>query len=318
MTVSSPVVADLVSQLNVTVVHVWRDGPRFWVGHVRRDGHDYVLKQVVAETEWYGLASGKRYIASDRLTNEIAIMDAIAASGVRLAGAVPHVVEASTEGDIWVLREFTGGEPMSVGKSNFLFSARFFEQDYWRMALDFVLSLQQATADIQPLFRSNFEREDYSALTARIQGARISEPSVWLAPYGLAANEWMANRGHLDDASRDVIIHGEMYAPHVFISQGRAVVIDWENAMLGGRYHDLAALWVRGARNPDWQDEFERELNRLGVIADHVDRENWATVAMAACVGNLNYLAESPHESDQVKIDLRRGLSRQIERLLRL
>ncbi len=317
MMISSPAVADLLGRLQLEPVRVYRNGPRCWVAHVRRDRTDYTLKYAVGGSEWYGPTSGTRYVSSDRLVNEIQIMGALAKGQIGLAGTVPRVIDASTDGEIWVLREFSAGAAMSVGHSNFMFAPAFFEAANWNAALDFVISLQQATEQIRPLFTSKFDGRDYTTLAARIEHARLSQPSPSVEPYAGEIAQWFGGRDAQYDARREVMIHGEMYPPHIFMQDGAVVVIDWENAMLGGVFQDLAALWVRGYDRPEWQRVFVDELEDRGVIADEDDRQVWDTATMLSVLSNLNHLPDADNEPDDTKSEIFHSLGRQVERILR-
>lgn len=318
MDISYENAGQLLSRLHLKPIQIYRSGPRFWVGHVSRDSQDYVLKVAVAHDEWIGQASGKAYRSSDRLANEIAMMDAVERSEAHIEGRVPRIVKASTTGGhIWVLREFTQGQSMSVGGSNFLFKPEFYEADTWRAAIAFALSLQKSTDVLASYFESRFDRSDYTTLAARVRNSGLPDPSPWLAPYANEVASWLAGRDRLYDQRCDVFVHGELYPPHIFAARGPLTVIDWENAIVGSRFQDLAAMWIRGHDNPSWQQAYVRELERRGAINSAEDRELWNTTTLLACISNLHHMYWHHNEPEAVKENIRSNLVRILETRLR-
>lgn len=312
-----PIQADLLGRLRVQLVRVYRNGPRFFVAQVRRDNQEFILKSLKGNDRWEGFRSGKHYASADRLINEISILGALHENRQRLRGDIPEIVDASTEDEVWVLRKMSPGTTMAEGDSPFIYAEKFYNDANWMAALDFVLSLQEASQMIRLSFQPRLADADYTTLAAKLAAVRLSQPSPYVQPYAAMIRTWMSGRDLLHDAHRDVISHGEVYPPHILMHDEVATIIDWENANISNQMQDLVAMWIRGYDRPQWQDQFVRELHGRRVLGSQESQDVWDTTVVLACVGNLNYVHWSQYEDAATKEAIRTSLVGHLELLLK-
>jgi aminoglycoside phosphotransferase (APT) family kinase protein len=304
----------LLARLDLHPVQVYRDGPRFWVAHVRGQDEDYVLKVVIDDTPRVVSPTSPPFCASDQLRNELAILVNLGAHANRLVGNMPRVIASSSVSPTWILRTFTAGRPATRDQSPFLYHPRFYEDDYWLPMVDFVLSLQALSEDVAKAM-PRLAASTHTLLAQKLEALGLADPPPPLAPLADRLAAWFAERQPLHDESRMWLSHGQMYPPHMFITEAGASVIDWENTCFSNRLQDMVSIWIRGHDAPGWQDRFYAEIERRGLLAEN-GSTLWDTEVMLQAAGNLVYSYWSQTESAEVRAEIGANMQQHILKLL--
>lgn len=283
------------------LVRVFRDGPRYWVGLVRRGEDQLVLKLVLDDTPWVSPGSDQRFRPSDQLRTEIEVVKALGEHRSKIKGRVTALAGFSIDHEPWMLRQDLGTENVADNDSPLVFRPEFFAGEAGRSVLEFIASYQLVTTEL----RGSVERSPHTAQTtleARMVIANLEQPIEPLAPYAARISDFLAERRDLHDSRRDTLAHTQVFPVHIFVSpQGEVGLIDWENACLSNALHDFMSLWIRGLAHPDWQRGLELWLAQRQRVRTDDDRELWLVERLLHAVGALNYAYWSHHESPAVR-----------------
>ena len=306
---------EIVAGEELEVVHVIRNGPRYWVGKVRRGEENLILKAVIGDEPWKSPISGTSFRPSDQLRAEILTLRALNRLGNSLAGTVPTLGASSTEPSTWTLRSVVGGDDMSGTIGPFIFHPRFFQTVSVTSLIDYILSYQRLTPELYD-FLIKTPHTDQTDLASKMVIGDLDNPMDYLATRSKRVNEYLVNRIPLHDAQTNMLSHGEVYPPHIFFDEGQICFIDWENASLNNPMSDLASVWVRAFNNPEWQAAFQLELWQRKLMEVPGMEEIWDIEVVFQSSCSLNYLYWSQIESLEEKLLAVTMMGRNIDRIL--
>jgi aminoglycoside phosphotransferase (APT) family kinase protein len=309
------IVARLLGDEHLQVKTVYRDGPRYWVGRVTRDGADAILKVVVDHTPWTSPGSDLVFEASDQLRSEIILVDRLHELRAELHGLTPNLIKYSIGEDTWMLRQAISGRNLAAGTSPFIFSEDIYKPEVTEAVINFIASYQNLTAEVSEKLTLT-PHSAQNALSDKMRRTDLGQPTELLEPYAAAICEYLLKREELHDSRRDTLAHGQVYPPHIYVDGSLAGLIDWENASLNNPFHDLAGVWIRGISNQAWQVDFIELLARRGMIRTDEDREMWRVEVLLQAAGNLNYLYWSQFETAAEQTAAIASLKRHIEEVL--
>jgi hypothetical protein len=306
----------MLAEEHLRVAEIYRNGPRYWVGRVVRPGQELILKAVIDDAAWSSPGSDRIFRPSDQLRAEIAVTEALWHYRDDLAGMAVELVRYEAGDETWMLRELMGGQNMAAGMSPFVFRADFYEPGVSEAVSDYVEGVQRLTGQVLEVLRAAPLTSQMS-LAAKMVAVDLDQPTDLLAPYTQAIRSFLLARESLHDACSGTLTHGQVFPPHIYLMQGRAGLIDWENACLNNHLHDFVALYIRGFAQPQWQRAFVERLEQRGVLQTAQDRTLWGVEVLLQAAGNLNYLYWSRYETAAEQAAAIASLRRQIEAVLR-
>jgi hypothetical protein len=306
-----PLIERLLESKRLTIVNVYRDGPRYWVGQVStRDGENLILKAVVDDTGWTEPDTEVTHQPSDQLKAEISISAALEQHSQHIAGNVPCIKDSSSEGDIWILRELQKGRDMSIGKSPLIFRPDFFTDVSIESLVDYIVSYQRLSPLLVPLLPHP------ATVVEVMRPVDLDNPTELLAPYAPAINAYMDEYSEIYARHCETLTHGQVFPPHIYQYADTVGFIDWENANLRNHLQDFVSVWIRSYRHPVWRDKYLELLIKRGLLIRPEDRVLWRMEVLLQSAGNLNYLFWSKNEEPRDQATLILGFRRQIEEVL--
>lgn len=286
-----PAVSAILESQNLTWEHTIRQGPRYFVGSVQGGdgGNRLILKAVIANEPWRSAHTQATFRPSDQLQAEITTLALLGRHGGGICGRVP-TLHASSAGDpVWSLRQVIGGQDMAANDSPFVFANRFYTMVEPAVLIDYVTSFQLVTPQLRAHLAGT-PRTDRAGLEAKLVVAGLSNPQPRLQPYAAAVWAYLNERHQLHATAPQVLSHGEIYPPHLFIEDGQICLIDWENAGLDNPFHDLVAVWIRASGNAGWQAQYRAEIGRRGPQLASNWQQLWELETVYQAAGALNYL----------------------------
>lgn len=288
-------VATIMAQENLELERVIRDGPRYWVGRVRRGATPLILKTVVRDDPWQGPLSAKQFRPSDQLRAEIVTLEELGRHAGELRGRAP-VIHARAVGEkVWSLREVVGGPDMAAGFSPFVFAPVFYKTVSPAELVAYIESYQRLTPELAGHIATS-PRSYQMSLRAKMIMAGLDNPQPSLQPCAAAAVSYLNARQMLHDQAGLVLTHGELYPPHIFYD-GEVCVIDWENAALGNAAHDFVAVWIRAYADGQWQARFLENMAQHRQFSTPQWQQLWDLEVVYQAAGALNYLDWSYQET---------------------
>ncbi|MDB5178561.1 MAG: hypothetical protein JWN01_504 [Patescibacteria group bacterium] len=306
---SYPVLAERLAEAGrFEVIKVYRDGPRYWVARVRRDGEDLIVKMVIDDSAYANPETGEVFQPSDQLRAETLVGKMLDELRDEIKGVVPRIMAFGLDSPGWLLRSALPGHTLAQSNSPFVVRHELFGEHITEAVLDYIEGYQRLTPHVAGFLKPGPLRY--------IPAQDYREPVELLAPYARAVWGYLEERFDLYDEHLTCLSHGQAFPPHFYVSEGRVGMIDWENAALKNRLHDLASVWIRGYAHPAWQEEFLERLKSRGFLVSAVDWELWHTEVLMQSSGNLAYLHWSAVETAAEKTLAIAGLRRQIEHIL--
>ncbi len=299
-------VKNLLDERHLEVRQIFRDGPRYWVARLSGKDGEWIIKSVFNDTPWTSSRTGNTLTHSFQLQQEALVFKTLAGNEGK--------VETDPHGQ-WFVRPYVASKDMTAGPSPFIFKEEFFEPKNYRPLLDYIEHYQGLTPKIRPALEANPLSTEHD-LEAKLFAIAYQNPSEILAPYAEAAHAYLNKLHSVHDRSMDCLSHGQMYPPHILISDGVVEVIDWESASLNHRLADYTALWIRGFDHPRWQNELLDELHERGAFDFPHSQQLWDIEILLGSSGNLNYLHWSDLEDDTVKAKAIPALKQNIEKIL--
>lgn len=306
-------VSAILASQGLVQTRVMRDGPRYWVGEVRRNGggEPLILKIVINDEPWRSTDTQTFFRPSDQLKAEIATIKFLHSRAKLAQVRVPNYYASSETDPVWFIRQSIGGRDMAAGDSSFVFAERFYSEVTPEALIEYVLGYQQATPGLKLTLKAA-PRSFQADLRAKMYLGGLHTPQPRLQPYATAVNTYLEDRRELHDTAETALIHGELYPPHLFIEDGQICTIDWENAGLDNRLHDLVAVWVRAYGSSGWQAKFRQEIRRRGAEFGPNWQELFDLEVVYQAARALNYLdwscAETPEVQRLVEMWLRANL----------
>lgn len=249
-------IADILSQKNLELIEVIRQGQRYFVARVARDGNSYFFKALLPETR----AHQVDYESWQRnLTREIVFLNAY---NKRSAVGVPKVFDYALEPETWYVREDIVGEVQSYGDSDFLFKPTFFSEQSLGFA-QFIYDLQQLTPQMPDLITA--QRDDATVITAFHEGiffyhlykiAELDATYFTQQVFDEIQQFFHAHKIHFFQ-SQLYLSHSEPYASNIIRREGNGYyLVDWERVEPLDPSHDMAIMWIRAFEHPAWQQLF--------------------------------------------------------------
>ncbi len=287
----------ILADQDLVVERVYRHGPRYWVGRVRRGKEVLVLKTVINDEPWQDGFSGQTFWPSDQLRVEIAMTRLLGEAAGELQGDIARLVAWSDTRPSWLLRTLVPGRSLAACDGPFLFEPEFFQGDQAGTVVDYILSYQRMAPKLLAHLRL-LPGADRLSLAARLASVHVLTPHERLRELAAAVRSYAMARQRLYDDSPTTIMHSQVFPPHIFVTDGRPSLIDWEGARTSHALEDVAALWVRGYAQTAWQSEFMALLKRKELIATALDEHLWHLEALLQVFGNLDYLYWSRAEPE--------------------
>jgi aminoglycoside phosphotransferase (APT) family kinase protein len=294
---------------------VLRDGPRYWVGRVSRDGEMLLLKVVTSDEPWLSPASRRQFRPSDQLRAEIFALRQLGEHEGQLAGRVPRVLASSTNELVWALREEVPGTDMAGTAGSYVFAPEFYEQVSPAEMIDYIASYQALTPELEALARTT-PQTDQTDLVSKLVIGDLDNPQEHLQPLSEKVNKFLREHGDFHDAQIATLAHGEVYPPHIFYADGQVCLIDWENVSLSHPLSDYCAVWLRSYDNKAWQGQYLSGLERRGILGGPERQKLWNIEVVYQSAKNLNYLYWSQIEPPEIKRAAVAALRRNIENVL--
>ncbi|MFA6511778.1 MAG: phosphotransferase [Patescibacteria group bacterium] len=284
----------IVARENLTIIQVFRTGPRFYVAEVLYNKKRALLKVCIhtkSDDYWTNLKFGKEVLFLQYLKKS-------KHPGSR--SLAPHIYAGGTGSRSWYIREYITGTQYNIRQGNIRFRDTFFTT---KNRKDIVASFQ----DLQSI-RSSHLPQTFRKLLGRYD--TIEQEEKLLAPY------WARIAGFIHDpkAKRDlprmlaeqsvvydhtpsVLSHQEPYASHFIRTGNKLRLIDWENINWTNPVHDLSKLWMRAAKHPRWQEAIKKDAQRITkpLLGDHFDAV-WETSLLIKSLFNV---VSFPYYKDQ-------------------
>lgn len=289
-------VETIITEHDLTVDRVLRDGPRYWVGLVRQGQDDLILKVLVGNDSWTSPRTGIRFTTADLIQAEIDALSGLNHYRDRLAGDVPRIIASSGGPNAWTLREQVPGTDMSGSTGSLIFRDEFFELVEPEQLADYILSYQALTSELGAAAAGTPQSS-----RSKMMVADLVFPPESIRHLTDKANAYIQARAVWHEAQAKVVAHGEVYPPHIFATRRGITLIDWENFSLCNPISDFMQTWVRAFQDTSWQERFERAILDRIPLDREVAQELWDIEKVYQSGRNLNYLYYSDIESEGQK-----------------
>lgn len=288
-----PEVQRVLDEEKLPVKQILQHGPRYAVVSTEADGQYAIFKMVIPE------ARGKTNYSEETLveviTKEAALLSFLGEHKNDIRGLVTPILRHSKK-EAWYLRGLLRGRPMASALEPFPFDPSFFEATTPEAVFEFFHSLHKVSAEVPPRLAGTFvthwpkaihHRRFVDSLSDNYQHPLVAEHHEFIADFVYTARRFLSD-------TAPVITHQEAYASHIFVTDGRIGLIDWENASWGHRLHDLSTLWMRWIDHPDWQRRLEELLDEAGYFDTPSERMIWDMELLVKAISNLNWFHFNP------------------------
>jgi len=296
----SPYVLDVLQRNHFEPVQIMRYGPRFFVCTVNNGDVEGLFKMVLptSERQKFG-PTGYVWTEFDdvdklgkRLLKEALFLQFFS-QAIDNDGFEPRIIALSETSPVWSLRTFIREKTMSAWDSDFVFSPRFFKAFEPRQAIDFFRRIHE----VSPTIPENLTSLITNYTTTLKNHYRFDTTRK----YALTLPQFRDTADHMltrfDDAAaayaryEPVITHYEPYPPHIFGSDHRFGLIDWENVGWGHKLQDLSVLYMRCFAEPAWQEEYIKVMDEYGYFQGD-GQLYWESELLIQSFANHRYFAE--------------------------
>ena len=305
-----PVVARLLAERGWRHQAVYRHGPRYWVGQIT--GHDPtdpaapgILKLVLDDTRWLNPATQQERSTSDQLLAEAEILRHWSNPKRRLGeGGWPGRVAATTarwhahgaEPVAWSVRSMLPGSSYELGASPIRFRPDFFTEARIAQLISFVRSYQHPAEQFQGDL-PHLPGPDYWNPEMRLEAVSLHYPVPALADMAPAIRRFVRDEAVLYNRQPPLLSHFEVYPSHLFDTDGRLSLIDWENVGFGNSLTDFVPVWLRAFDQPDWQRAYYEQIRVAAQIGSAAEFDRlWQLETLLQACGILRYLDQSELE----------------------
>ncbi|MFC1688004.1 phosphotransferase [Patescibacteria group bacterium] len=249
----------IIKQEGLTVQKVLRNGPRYYVAIVSKNGIKALLKSCL-------FTSSVDFLTNEKFSREILFLRFLQKSKhTMVRNVAPHIYASGLTPRAWYLREYISGQTQNIRGGNVRFNSSF----YTGRRLSWIVKLFSALQSIKKselpsdfkklLYPPDFTKQLYKFMTPHWK--RIEKTLGW-SGISKTIQPYFRQRTNLYNTAPRVMVHQEPYGVHFIKQGGKMRLIDWENIGWGNPLHDYVVLWMRASQHPKWQKQFRAAVKK--------------------------------------------------------